>query len=479
MRRLTTLRLPDLVIYLTVPIALSTTMGVSPAAYSQVAADPQRAPTLTNERYSEDWSRLADPAQRTGRWTEPFKYISLDEDESAYLTTGVEVRLRYEGYENDNWGSAADNHYVWRRLMPYGDLHAGRVRLFAQPIVSAISGNRRPTTPVDSTGADLLQGFGEVDMQISDHASLRLSAGRKLVSVGAGRLVDTRYGPNVPLAFDGVDTTLATASLALRAFYLRPVQNRQGDLDDRPSRQKTLWGLYATQLLNSARTEGFDIYYLGFRDRRAVFDQGTGHQVVHSFGGRFFGDTGGWRWNIEGVAQRGSFAGKRVEAWGVGGEVGHRFVQAPLQPELALMLDVISGDSDPNDRRLGTFNPLFPRGKYFAGQSPVGPRNLIHLQPSATIHPYRNVALSLTGVAYWRQNTGDGIYSIPGFLVRSGQGSHARFIGKQLELGGSWQATPDLNLSASVSAFAPGRFIRDTGPARTIRVVAAAANFRF
>lgn len=143
------------------------------------------------------------------------------------------------------------------------------------------------------------------------------------------------------------------------------------------------------------------------------------------------------------------------------------------------MLDAISGDSDPADGRLGTFNPLFPRGKYFAGLSPVGPRNLIHLQPSATVHPYRGVALSLTGVAYWRESTGDGIYSIPGFLVRSGRGSDARFVGKQAEVAPSWQATPELNLSTSFSAFVPGGFIRDTGPARTIRSAAAAVNFRF
>jgi hypothetical protein len=168
-----------------------------------------------------------------------------------------------------------------------------------------------------------------------------------------------------------------------------------------------------------------------------------------------------------------------VEAWGTGGKVGRRFPRIRLQPEITTTLDVISGDGDPDDSRLGTFNPLFPKGSYFAAQSPVGPRNLIHLQPSATIHAHRDVALSLTGIAYWRQSTGDGIYAIPGFLVRSGRGSDARFIGKQIEVAVAWQATPELNLSASVGAFDPGRFIRDTGPARTMRVVGVMANFRF
>lgn len=448
-------------------------------AHAQVATHAQRAPTLTIERWPEDWSRLADPAERTGHWTERFKYIPLRGDGAVYLTTGIELRSRYEGYENDNWGSLPDTDYVWHRAMPYADLHVGRVRVFAQPILSSISSADRPNTPVDTTGADLLQGFAEVDLAVGPESVLRISAGRKLVSLGAGRLVDTRYGPNVPLAFDGIDSTLTTGPTQVRALALRPVDTKAGDLDDRTSPQKALWGLYATQWLNETKTGGFDLYYLGLRDRAAVFDQGVGRQLVHSLGGRIFGDTGGWRWNVEAAIQRGRFDGGRVAAWGVGGEVARQFARAPWQPELAVTLDVISGDADPDDTRLGTFNPLFPRGKYFAAQSPVGPRNLIHLQPSATVHPHGDLALSLTGIGYWRESRGDGIYNIPGILVRRGRGSEARFIGKQVELAAAWQATAELNLSASVSAFAPGAFIRDTGPAQTIRVAGAAANFRF
>lgn len=446
---------------------------------AQVGTDAQRAPTLTIERYPEDWSRLADPAERTGHWTERFKYIPLSESGSTYLTTGVEIRSRYEGYEDEQWGAAPDNDYVWHRVMPYADLHVGAVRLFSQPIISGISGNDVPNTPVDTTGADMLQAFAEVEMDVAQGVTLRASAGRKLVSLGAGRLIDKRYGPNVPLAFDGLDASLTGASRQVRVMFMRPVDSRPGDMDDRASRQEVFWGVYATQWLTASKSGGFDLYYLALRDRNAVFDQGAGREVVHSLGGRIFGDTGDWRWNVEGVVQRGSFAGGRVEAWGVGGEIARRFRRVPLAPELAVTLDIISGDGDPDDNRLGTFNPLFPRGKYFAAQSPVGPRNLIHLQPSFTVHPSEAFAVSLTGIAYWRESTGDGLYNIPGFLVRSGRDSDARFIGKQGELAVAWQTTPELNLSASVSLFAPGAFIRDTGPARTIHVAGAAANFRF
>ncbi|HEV7326555.1 MAG TPA: alginate export family protein [Bosea sp. (in: a-proteobacteria)] len=448
-------------------------------ARAQAPTDIGRAPTLTIERYPEDWTHLADPGRRTGRWTERLKYIPLSADGSRYLTTGVEVRSRYEHYGNANWGAAPDDGYVWHRFMPYADLHLGNLRLFAQPIVSAISGVRRPRRPVDTTGADLLQAFAEVEFNVADTASLRLSAGRKLVSLGAGRLVDTRYGPGVPQAFDGFDAILTGASRQLTALYFRPAENSLDDFDDRTSNQKALWGLYGTQWLSENQLTGFDLFYLGLRDRKAVYDQGAGKEVVHTFGTRIYGDTGSWYWNLEGGVQLGTFAGHRRAAWGAGAEFGHRFREAPMRPDLRLSADVISGDDDPTDPELGTLNPYFPRGKYFTSQSPIGPRNLVHIRPSITLHPFQNVEVALSASAYWRQSTEDGIYAISGHLVRSGKDSAARFIGTQVELAVAWQATPELNLSASVGAFNPGTFIRQTGPAELIKLVGVMANYRF
>lgn len=449
------------------------------AASAQVSTNLERAPTLTIERYSEDWSGLADPANRKGDWAEPLKYIPLNDDDTIYLTTGLEARSRYEGYENVNWGSSPNDGYVWNRLMPYADLHVGKVRFFAMPILSTISGTDRPKRAADTTGVDMLQAFIDVDVAVPGGALLRLSAGRKLVSLGSGRFIDRRYGTGVPLPFDGFEAILTGKTRRVTGFYFQPVDTRLGEFNDRRSRDKAVWGVYATQWLDAKHLNGFDVYYIGLRDRNAVFDQGSGRQLAHSFGSRIFGDNGAWYWNVEAAFQRGTFAGHRSETWGAGFETGYRFRNAFLRPEVALTADVVSGDGDPNDPKLGTLNPLFPNGKYFGALSPIGPRNLIHVRPSTTVHPHKDVAISLTGMAYWRESTHDGIYAIPGLLVRSGKDSDARFIGKQIELAASWQATPKLNMTASLSAFDPGPFIRDTGQARTIKMVGAQTTFRF
>ncbi|MDK2761979.1 MAG: alginate export family protein [Sphingopyxis sp.] len=465
---------------LPITAALIGAAAVPFACQAQVGIDVNRAPTLTIERYSEDWSRLADPAKRTGRWTEQFKYIPLDEEGAVYLTTGAEVRSRYEGYQNPNWGASRDEGYAWNRFMPYADLHLGKVRVFAQPIISSMSGaSHRPRTPVDTTGADMLQAFVEVEADVANGTSLRVSAGRKLVTLGAGRFINPRYGPGVPQAFDGVEATMAGATRQVTAVYLRPVDPLPDDFDDRRSRQKAAWGLHATQWLNSRRSRGIDVYYLGLRDRRAVFDQGVGRQVVHSLGARIFSDSGSWYWNVEGAFQKGTFAGRANSAWGAAGEIGHRFTDRALKPEVSVTADVLSGDRDPDDPRLGTFNPMFPNGKYLGALTPVGPRNLIRVRPSVVIRPGAGVQVSMTGAALWRYSKGDGVYAMPGFVLRSGRDSEARFIGTQVELAAAWQATPELNLSVSASLFDPGRFIRETGPGRVIRMMGAMANFRF
>lgn len=462
-----------------VAAGMAASMRAAAQTLADSSADDVRAPAPTLERNLEDWSYLAAPGNRTGRWTEPLKYIPLNEDGSTYLTTGIEMRLRYERFENRNWGAAPDDDYIWHRAMPYFDLHAGKFRLFAQPIASGILRAQRERTPIDTTGADMLQAFVEASIDLGEDTQVHVSVGRKLLFLGSGRLVETRHGPNVPLAFDGVEARVADELRQVRLLWVRPVHNKTGSFNDGTSRQQTLWGAYATQWAGADKTSGFDLYYLGLRDEQATYDQGTGEHIAHTFGGRWFGHAGPWSWNIESALQRGRFEGHRAAAWGTGAQVAYRFRQRALEPMFGLDVDYIPGDDDPDDPRLDAINALFAGGRYFGQLSTLGPRNLMQIRLPLTLHPRDGMTVSLIGARYWRESMRDGIYSMPGMLVRSGQGSTARAIGSQLELSVAYQATPELNLSASVNAFYPGAFIRETGPARTLRTMSATATFRF
>lgn len=450
--------------------------GASPT--SAQTGEAWRAPTLTNTRYDEDWSKLADPAARNGHWSEALKYIPLDAAGDAWLTTGIEIRLRSESNRDALWGAAdaPGDSYLWARALPYADLHVGAVRAFVQPIAAYAIGMAPAAGPIDQSRIDLLQAFGEVALPLGGETRLSLRAGRQMLSLGTERLVGTRYGPNVPLAFDGARADLIRGMAKVSLFAARPVRPGTGSFDDRSSPTKSLWGAYAA-------LPGLDLYYLGYRNGDARFGGVSGEERRHSLGLRSHGDTGDWHWNVEAVAQFGRFAGhgiraRKIRAWTLGSEVGRRFPRTPLAPRAVMRFNIVSGDRDPADGTLSTFNALFPKGKYFGELSPVGPYNIVNLNPSVALDLGGNVSLAIAGMAYWRYARGDGVYDNPGNLIRAPGTARDRFIGKEIEAALSWQATPELELSTSLSAFQPGGFIRQTGPARTIGLFGLEANFR-
>lgn len=436
-----------------------------PAAAQQREA--WQAPTLSITRYDEDWSDLSDADKRAHHWTGPLKYIPIGDD--AWLSTGIEVRARSERYGDNLWGGAdaPDDAYLWLRAMPYVDLHVGKARAFVQPIAAYAVGVAPSASPIDQTRVDLLQAFGEVDL-----GPVTLRAGRQMLSLGTERLIGTRYGRNVPLAFDGARADMRVGKAVVSLLAMKPVQPGSGSFDDATSDTKALWGAYAA-------LPELDIYYLGYRNRAARFGGVDGREIRHSLGFRSHGVRDNWHWNVEGVYQFGHFGGQRIAAWTLGTEVGHTFPTLPLAPDAMLRLNVVSGDKKAGDGRLGTFNALFPKGKYFGELSPVGPTNIISVNPRVSATLGGGLSASLTAMAYWRASKGDGVYDIPGNLIRAPGNGAPRFIGKEAEVAIAWQATPEWELSTSFSAFAPGAFIRDTGPAKTITMLGLESNFRF
>jgi len=465
------------------PAAAQTDPGAAPVT----ATEAWQAPTLTITRYDEHWTRLADPAARGEHWTGRFKYIPIAP--GSYLTSGIEFRARNENYRHDLWndGPSADTGYLWLRAMPYADLHIGAgaigVRGFLQPIVAHAIGVVPSASPIDQTGVDLLQGFADIRLGAVDTGSTAgqgatLRIGRQMLSLGSERLVGTRYGPNVPLAFDGVRGLISLDGAVISLLAVRPVQPGLKDLDDKRSRTKSLWGVYAV-FPDIGLASNLDVYYLGYRNAVATFGAESGKERRHSFGARIFGHIDNWHWNVEGVAQIGRFERQRIGAWTLGTEFGRSFPSVPLTPDAMIRVNIISGDRKRNDDRLGTFNALFPKGKYFGELSPVGPTNIVNVNPRVAASLGSGVSASLSGSAYWRYSVQDGVYDVPGNLFRAPGTATARFIGKEAEATLAWQATPELELSTSLSAFTPGSFIRQTGSARTITMLGLESNSRF
>lgn len=455
--------------------------GVAGSAHAQ-SRQPS-PPPLTMLRDDEDYAYLRDPAARTGAWWEPLKYIPLNKTGDVYVTVGAELRLRYEGYENNTWGQepAPDDGYLWYRALPVVDLHLGpHVRLFGQLIAAWAEGKEPSESPIDETGVDLLQGFADVTLPLGDEtARLTLRPGRQMLSYGSERLIGIRYGPNVLRTFDGVKSFLYAGDWRVDGFYARPVVPRRDAFDDKPDDTVSSWSLYATRDRPIGQDTGLDLYYIGYDNDVATFNQGTGHERRHTIGARFFGQAQRWDWDWEAIYQFGAFADGDIAAWSVASSTGYTVATVPLKPRLGLKANIISGDQDPSDRNLQTFNPLFPKGKYFGELALLGPQNLINLHPTLDLQLGGGWFVNGGVVLYWRESTGDGIYDLGGNLIRGDGGSHARFIGTQAEVVLTYEHSRHLDAMLAYGQFHPGAYINDTGPSKTVHFVAAELRFRF
>ncbi len=454
---------------------------------AQASADSEAHPPLTTTRHGEDYNYLAEPSRRTGAWWEPLKHIQIGSDPETYLTTGNELRLRHEIYRERLWGGSRDpdDGYTWARALPYADLHIGSsARAFAQLSIAYIVGSSLPATPVEETGVDVAQAFLELSTPLNIagiESRLSVRGGRRQISFGAGRLIAPRYGPNVMQAFDGGFGTLAIGGkLTIDAFYAHPVAQGTGDFDDSTG-DPSLWALYGVR--RDLRTVGgqsaIDLYYIGYREEAARFDQGRAAEERHTLGARLSGSSGNWDWDWEAIYQFGSFGEGRISAWSIGTRTGYSWKNLDLQPRLMIEADIISGDADPADPDLQTFNALFPNGNFFGELTPIGPYNLITIGPSATARIAADIEVEVQTLFHWRESLRDGVYNVPGNLVRSAGTSKARRIGTQGSVSITWAPARTFDLMASYGFFDAGAFLEETGASRTTHFLGLQARFRY
>jgi len=457
-----------------------------PCASAQVSATASSA--VQDRIYSllrddENWSFLRDQTLRQDFW-DPIKYIPLRKNaEDWYITVGGEAREVWEQIGNDNWGQQPFmNGYLNERYMLHCDVHYGRhIRSFVEVKSGLNSYRRGGPRPVDEKKLDFQAGFLEFSKS-SNSKSIQFRVGRHELEYGSGRVIDVREGPNVRLSFDGLMMKSKIDSWLVDGFAVRPDEDNPGFFDNVPNHAVEFWGLYTTRPLPDKTS--LDLYYLGLGRKEATFERGTAQEVRHSLGVRISRavatDKPGWDFDDEAIWQFGTFGSANIRAWTIATETGYRFPNVPLKPRFSAKADISSGDH-PGSNTLGTFNPLFPKGNYFGVLATTGPGpiNFIDVHPHLEAALPHNVSLSLDWIVQWRENLEDGVYSVPGSLIRAADGNQARFVGHRPGTEIRWQANRHLWVQGDYGIFYAGRFLKETQPGRTLNYWALWAGYKF
>jgi hypothetical protein len=103
---------------------------------------------------------------------------------------------------------------------------------------------------------------------------------------------------------------------------------------------------------------------------------------------------------------------------------------------------------------------------------------VLHRELSLTISP--TVSMVATHFSFWRTSTADGIYSQPGFLLRTGNEHQSRYVGSLQDLAIRWRANRHTNFEALATYYEAGAFLREGfPPGKNLSYVSFKMNYRF
>jgi hypothetical protein len=202
----------------------------------------------------------------------------------------------------------------------------------------------------------------------------------------------------------------------------------------------------------------------------------------------------GWDYDVEYAYQFGKFGpGPRlgptfpfqghpegdIRAWTVSTQTGYTFNNMKMQPRIGLNTGITTGDRDLANPRMETFFTPFPNGRFFGAAQSNGPLNIQGLRPNVTIQLPRRISLTADTYMFWRQSLNDGLYNIPGFLIRPGDLTQSRYIGTQPGAELFWPVNKHMIAMVSFSYFVTGEFLKENPPSENLRYLGLIVGYRF
>lgn len=394
-------------------------LGASAALAPGEGSAQNALPAFMGDRTAEDYSYLKDEATRESR-LDRIKFVPLAADGEVFVSFGGEIRERAETIDRPVFGigGGEGDGYVLQRTVVHADLHLGSaIRLFGQLGSEKAFGKQVLASP-DENELDVQQLF--VELRPATQLMVRL--GRQEMAFNPSqRFVSFRDATNVRQNFDGARATLTLGRLKMEGFLVRPVALRRGVFDDAGNDQQRFGGLYGSLGLDSGRSATADGYWFHLERQAANFGGLSGEERRDSVGLRSGGSAGAWDWDVEGLVQRGTFGGEDIRAWALSADLGYT-ASGVWKPRLGLRVDSGSGDRRIGDGRLGTFNPLFPKGPWFNEANVTSFANLVAIRSSVRVQPVRILTLEAVAQWKWKQTRGDSVYLGPATPVAGTRG---------------------------------------------------------
>ncbi len=425
---------------------------------------PKCPPKYNNRRFLENWRPcLCVPYCEKGDWSDRLKAMRLTKRGNIWVDVGGQVRFRFESFNNVGFSQPNDDSWMLARVRLHTDIHFGdHLRVFIEGIYADQVENRvLPGGPraIDINQGDLQNAFVEAKGPVFGCYEAGVYGGRRELQFGKQRLVSPLDWANTRRTFDGAGVWAKRGEHHVDAFISWPVVVRRNQLDEWFVGDRLFWGLnYKNTRLTCVTWEG---YFYTLNDNRNATSQDR-----YTVGGLVYGKIPNTRFNYEaeGAYQFGHVPGDTISAGMFSGVFGWSPCIA-WTPRFELGLDYASGDPNGSPTQAGTFNPLFDLAhKYLGHADLIARKNLLAGQVAMHLHPTSKLTLSVWWHAFFRANTADAAYRVPGAVLRAAGGNTSRDIGSEIDLMLKYKVDRHWTVAFEYAHFFTGDFINQTGP---------------
>ena|SRR5690348_802475 len=392
----------------------------------------------------------------------PLPTESLNRELPSWLSFSGDERLRLEGFAGGGFQPGNDDAYLLNRFRFTTTLKPTTWwKIVAQTQDARMWFGDQPLAPPRQDTWDLRQAYAELGDP--DKNLLALRVGRQEISLGGERLVGVSQWQNVGRTFDAARLLVHYKKLSLTAFSASVVVLRDGQIGSADA-GNNLHGLYGS-IVNWIPNSTLEPYLMWRLQPHVRSEIGPLSRLdMKVSGARWLGKIRAFDYNTSIVIETGSVGLDRVDAW-----AGHWLLGYSVSGSVRLVAEYnyATGDGNPRDGRVNTFQLLYPTAHDRHGLSDqVGWRNIHHIRETVEIKPSPKWTFTPGYNAFWLADSRDALYNSQGLVVgpRVADGSAGRWVGQELDLATAYSLTRATQLGAGVGHIFPGTFLKRAAP---------------
>lgn len=384
---------------------------------------------------------------------------------AEWLELRTEWRTREEGRRGEILQPDVDDDFGLSRFrISFAGKPSRSVRFYVEGQDSRL-GWREPDrrTSVTEDPMDLRQAW--VELGPENEGPVRLRLGRQMIRLGGERLFGERRWSNISPTWDAARLTLQHGRDRLDLFSMAMTDPDRGwNRPFPPGGPGDVHGAYGSvgSLIPNASLEPYLFYVSRPRVGPA---QDFGPDAGSWSGGlRIAGELeDGWRYEAEWTEQRGH--ARQTELRGAMGaaQLSYGAPDWPWRTRIHAEHEYASGDPDPGDNRISTYDSLFTARRMHLGwNNLVGRRNIRAWETGVETRPAESLRFRFALHGFWVASRKDALYSPDGAIAVAAPagGASGAHAGDEVDFTLLWSPVPYWELDAGAMRFFSGRFVR-------------------